>query len=423
MSADTEVHTPVQRALALQIKADAPLPQKEAKRIAYEIIDAAAEADKTIEEYILDYAEGLDVKAPREGMKSAFWSYGIPHPDLPTDRVLSSQHLAAVWTQMENDGDRGSARYLEGTPGGQDLGQLHLWDPGVRRTLNLDKDQGDALAGKAWSALSENYAKATDGEAIVFAGELAPWSVAYESELPQLRQTIGAENIHFMYELSEQTLGGLPPESQQLLSETRVRSHVHFFAPNAESPPPEKYWEAGYLNLDHIKSLPTPEAQRAAILEVCERVALLDQQRAEAEQSAQQNRDMGAEREVTAPSVEEQQSTAVSVPASEQTSPTPIAESAPPVYASTHGTFMPGVEVNAKVGPLPIQPLAAPAQAAGADFMPGVTLKPTPAPATSESPGAPRRPAVPLPLPGFSPLGRALPCGANPLTRGSPPQS
>jgi hypothetical protein len=394
VSADTATQTPVQRALTLQIKADAPLPKEEAKRIAYEIIDAATEADKTIEAYILDYAKGLDVKAPREGMKSAFWSYGIPHPDLPTDRVLSSQHLAAIWTHMENDGDRGSARYLEGTPGGQDLGQLYLWDPGVRRALNLDKDQGDAIASKAWSALSENYAKATDGEAIVFAGELAPWSVAYETELPQLRRTIGAENIHFMYDLSEETLKGLPPESQQLLSEGRVRSHVHFFAPDAKNPPPEKYWESGYLDLDHLKSLPTPEAQRAAILEVCERVVLLDQQQVEAEEAAQQDRDLSTNQEVAAPGVEEQQPTTLS--ASEQTPPAPTVESGPPVYASTHGTFMPGVEVNAKLGPLPIQPIEVSAPAAGADFMPGVTLKPAPAPAAAPTTPVPA-PAPPAP--------------------------
>ncbi|MFD9116635.1 hypothetical protein [Streptomyces bottropensis] len=393
MSADTAVQTPVQRALALQIKADSPLPQAEAKRIAYEIMDAAAEAGKAVEEYVVDYAKGLDVTAPHEGMKSAFWSYGIPHPDLPTDRVLSSQHLAAIWTEMENDGERGNARYLEGTPGGKELSQLYLWDAGVRRALNLDKDQGNAMAGKAWGALSENYAKATDGEAILFAGELAPWTVAYETELPQLRRTIGADHIHFMYDLSEQTLEGLPPESQQLLSEGRVRSHVHFFAPDPENPPPQKYWESGYLNLDHLKSLTTPEAQRAAILEVCERVALLDQQPTEAETAAQQNLDLSTDREVIAPGVGEQQP-AISV--REQTPSPPTAESGPAVYASTHGTFMPGVEVNAKVGPLPVQPPEPSASAIGADFMPGVTLKPAPAPAAAPTtPGPTHAPPAP----------------------------
>lgn len=394
MSTETAVQTPIQRALALQIKAGVPLPKAEARRIAHEILDAAAAAEKTVEEYVVDYAKELDVKAPREGMQSAFWSYGIPHPDLPSDQVLSSQHLAAIWSDMENKNQAESARYLEGTPGGKVLDTLHLWNPQVQSILGFHENEGDAVARKAWGALSENYAKSTDGEAIVFSAELAPWSVAYETELPQLRRTIGAESIHFMYDLSEQTLEGLPPESQQLLSEGRVRSHVHFFAPNSENPPPEKYWEAGYLDLDHVKSLPTPEAQRAAILEVCERVALLDQQRAETEKVAQQDVALSADREVAPLGVEEQQPTAVSV--SEQTPSPPTAESGPPVFASTHGTFMPGVEVNAKVGPLPVQPLGASAHATGPDFMPGVTLKPAPAPAATPAISAPT-PAPPAP--------------------------
>ncbi|WP_149825790.1 hypothetical protein [Streptomyces tailanensis] len=382
MSVETVTRTPIQRALTLQIEAGAPLPKAKAKRIANEILESAAAADKTVEEYLVDYAKGLDVKALREGMKSAFWSYGIPHPDLPSGKVLSSQHLAAIWSDMENDNEADSARYLEGTPGGKALGELHLWNPQVQTSLGFLEDEGEAAARKAWGALSENYAKATDGEAIVFAGELAPWSVAYETELPQLRRTIGAENIHFMYDLSEETLKGLPPESQQLLSEGRVRSHVHFFAPNPENPPPEKYWEAGYLDLEHVKSLPTPELQRAAILEVCERVALLDQQQAEAEaeKRAQQDLDLSAEQEVTAPGIEEQQPTAVSL--TEQTPTTPAPESAPTAMASTHGVYLPGVEVNAKVASQPSKPLeAAPQAVAGMHFLPGVTVKPVAAPA------------------------------------------
>ncbi|MFE7761847.1 hypothetical protein [Streptomyces sp. NPDC057438] len=381
MTAGTAVQTPIQRALGLQVEADSPLTEDDVERIANDVIQAAAAVGKTIEEYVVDYAKELDVQAPHTGMKSAFWSYGIPHPDLPTDKVLSSQFLAAIWSDMENDSRPGSARYLEGTPGGHALGLLHLWDPEVQEALHLDKTKGNALARQAWGALSENYAKATDGEAILFAGELAPWSVAYETELPQLRKTIGADNIHFMYDLSEQTLQGLPPESQQLLSESRVRSHVHFFAPDPESPPPQKYWESGYLDLDHLKSLSTPEAQRAAILEVCEQVTLLDQQQAEAEaeKAAERNPDLGAEQEATAPGLGEQQPAPVLD--AEQTPTPPAAKSGPPAVASTHGVYLPGVEVNAKVAARPTPPLdAAPQTAPGMHFLPGVTVKPSSAP-------------------------------------------
>ncbi|MER5371744.1 hypothetical protein [Streptomyces sp. NPDC002553] len=328
MSEATLVRTPVQRALALQTAHGAALEEGEGERIAYEIIDAAAAAGKTVEEYVVEYAKGLDVSAPREGMKSAFWSYGIPHPDLPVDKVLSSQFLAAVWTDMENGNEPDSARYLEGTPGGQVLDKLHLWNPDVYKVLGLNEQQGNALAREAWSAVSENYAKATDGEAIVFGGEIVPWSVAYETEMPRLRRGTGPENIHFMYELPEELLKGLPPESRQLLSDGSVRSHVHFKAPDPANPPTQKYWEAGYLDLEHLRSLPTPEAQRAAILEACERVALVDAQQAEAERQAEA--DLSTEQEISGPAVEEQQRTQIATPS-----------------VSTHGVFLPGVTVNA----------------------------------------------------------------------------
>ncbi|MEU0675371.1 hypothetical protein ABZ330_21250 [Streptomyces sp. NPDC006172] len=51
--------------------------------------------------------------------------------------------------------------------------------------------------------------------------------------------------------------------------------------------PPTEYWEACYLDLEHPRSLPAPEAQRSAILEACARVALVDAQQAEAEAERQ----------------------------------------------------------------------------------------------------------------------------------------
>ncbi|RZU21698.1 hypothetical protein [Streptomyces sp. BK239] len=357
MSEATLVQTPVQRALALQTAHGAALEEGEGERIAYEIIEAATAAGKTVEEYVVEYAQGLDVAAPREGMKSAFWSYGIPHPDLPMDKVLSSQFLAAVWTDMENGNEPDSARYLEGTPGGQALDELHLWNPDVYKVLGLNEQQGNALARQAWSAVSENYAKATDGEAIVFGGELVPWSVAYETEMPRLRRGTGPENIHFMYDLPGDLLKGLPPESRQLLSSGPVRSHVHFKAPDPDNPPTQKYWEAGYLDLEHLRSLPTPEAQRAAILEACERVALVDAQQTEAERQAEA--DLSTEQEVSGPPVEEQRRSQIATPS-----------------VSTHGVFLPGVtvDVHATVSQPVTQAGATPAGTHGV-FLPGVEVE------------------------------------------------
>ncbi|MGW2909112.1 hypothetical protein ACWC9X_01465 [Streptomyces asoensis] len=388
MSETVVVQTPVQRALARQMAASAPLPEGEGERIAFEIIEAAAQAGKTPEQYVVDYAKGLDVSAPREGMKSAFWSFGIPHPDLPTDKVLSSQFLASVWTDMENEGNEGSARYLEGTPGGEDLGRLHLWNPDVYKVLGLNESQGADLARDAWSALSENYAKATDGEAIVFAGEIVPWSVAYETEMPQLRRVAGPENIHFVYDLPEDVLKGLPPESRELLSEGRVRSQVHFRAPDADNPPSQKYWAAGHVDLEQLRSLPTPELQRAAVLEACARVASLDGagREADVEKLVEEIKALRPDHEVVLPTAEERQVT------DQQQAPGPTPPSTPAVR--THAPYMPGVTVNARTGPAPLEALTLPtpekAAVSAHAFLPGVVpqVKPIAAPSVNSTPTA-----------------------------------
>ncbi|WP_328480722.1 hypothetical protein OHS71_19865 [Streptomyces sp. NBC_00377] len=396
MSEATVVQTPVQRALARQMKASAALPEGEGERIAFEIIEAAAQAGKTNEQYIIDYAKGLDVAAPREGMKSAFWSFGIPHPDLPSDKVLSSQFLASVWTDMENEGNEGSARYLEGTPGGEDLGRLHLWNPEVYKVLGLNESQGDDLARDAWSALSENYAKATDGEAIVFAGEIVPWSVAYETEMPQLRRVAGPENIHFMYDLPEDVLKGLPPESRELLSEGWVRSHVHFRAPDTDNPPSQKYWAAGHVDLEQLRSLPTPELQRAAVLEACARVAYLDGtgRETDVERLVEEIKTLRPDHEVVLPTAGERAVT------DQQQAQGHTPPSTPAVR--THAPYMPGVTVNARTGPAPLESLTLPtpqtAAASAHDFLPGVTrqAKPIAAPAVGDAPATPSQ-APPAP--------------------------
>ncbi|MGW2489408.1 hypothetical protein ACWCV9_19640 [Streptomyces sp. NPDC001606] len=354
MSDGTESKTPTQRALDRQLAANAPLPEEEVDRIR-DMILAGAEEAGGIEEYILDYVGKLDVQPPVPGMKSAFWSHGVPHPALPPDTVLSNQYIAAVWCEDQPDG---TARYLEGTPGGQVLDKLYLWRPEVQKALSLDSATGNALARKAWAALSENYAKSVDGEAVAFTATMAPWSVAYETEMPELRQGAGPENIRFMYDLPEEVLKGLPPETQQVLSDGAIRSHLHFFAPDPENPPTQKYWAAGHLDLDYLRSLPTVEAQRAAVLDVCARVAQLDGRDSAAEQYSAEALSLRTEQEATAPGVEEKEPPSVALP--EQTPQTQTTQQTPqvqkaeapsvkPPVAGFHGVnWMPGVAVEAR---------------------------------------------------------------------------
>ncbi|MEU0675372.1 hypothetical protein ABZ330_21255 [Streptomyces sp. NPDC006172] len=65
MSETTLAGTPVQRALTLQTAHGAALEEGEGERIAHEIIEAAATAGKQVEEYVVEYAKGLDVAPPR----------------------------------------------------------------------------------------------------------------------------------------------------------------------------------------------------------------------------------------------------------------------------------------------------------------------------------------------------------------------
>ncbi|GGV05371.1 hypothetical protein GCM10010260_48170 [Streptomyces filipinensis] len=339
MSDGTTAETATERALDRQREAGAALSEEEVEHAA-DMLLAGAEKAGSLEKYLLDYISELDVSPPHPGMKSAFWSHGIPHPSLPPDKVLSNQYIAEIWSEDENAVESGSARYLEGTPGGQLLDKLHLWRPEVREILQLDEASGNALARKAWAALSEKYAQSVDGEVIAFTATMAPWSVAYETEMPQLRRGTGPENIHFAYDLPEDVLKGLPPETHQLLSDEAIRSHLHFFAPDPDNPPTQKYWTAGYLDLDNLRSLPTVEAQRAAVLEVCARVAQLDGRDSAAEQFTEEVLSLRAQQEATAPAMEEQQPAAVGT---EQTPPTKA------LVSGFHGVdWMPGVAVQAR---------------------------------------------------------------------------
>ncbi|MFJ8507689.1 hypothetical protein [Streptomyces avermitilis] len=403
MSESLTARTAEQRALDLQRAGGVPLPEGEGERIAYELIAAAEEAGKSVDEYVVEYARGLDVKAPAPGMKSAFWSHGVPHPELPPGVLLSNQFVAGVWTEDENTLNPGTARYLEGTPGGDVLGQLHLWNSDVYKTLGLNKEQGEALARNAWAALSEEYAKATDGEAVAFVQTLAPWTVAYETEMPQLRQGTGPENIHFMYDLPEDVLKGLPPESQALLSEGRVRSHLHFIAPDENAPPTQKYWAAGYLDLDHLKSLPTPEAQRAAVLEVCAKVAHLDGREADVEKLTEELLSLRAEQETAAPGVEEQQPASLSAqtPQTQQTAETQQAAETAETQQQTQEAPEPQEAAQSGHAPVvPVAPVPAPVPAAvgahGFNYMVGFT--PEPAKVIPGAHGGPR-PAEPTQAP------------------------
>ncbi|MBE4735148.1 hypothetical protein HW845_09740 [Streptomyces sp. ND05-3B] len=267
---------------------------------------------------------------------------------------------------------------MEGTPGGKALGEFHLWHPDVQDALKLDEQAGLGLASDAWNALSQKYAAKTENEALFFMAELNPGTVAYQTESRQLRQDGKLDIIDFAYPPPLDKYAGLAPETQELLASRAVRAQVHTFWYDENDPKYTPLTKAGHLDLEHLKSLPTPEAQRAAVLEVCARVAAMDgpARTADVERLVEEVRVLRPDHEVVLPS-----STDLAWAHESRAATNPV--------VSTHGAYLPGVEVNAKVGPRPIQPLGTASQAiAGAHFLPGVTLKPAPAPA-AQAPAAP----------------------------------
>lgn len=173
------------------------LSPAEAREIANSLLAGRDEADMDLTDYVVQLVEKMDVKLGNPETDSVFWSHRVEnHPDVPANEYLSNQHVAAAYTQINNAITDESLRYLEGAPGGKVLDKLRLWDPQVQEGLHPDPNggSGDELAEAAWAALSRKYAENAQGQAILFASGLAPWTVAYHTELPVLRPHLGVEH-------------------------------------------------------------------------------------------------------------------------------------------------------------------------------------------------------------------------------------
>ncbi|MFF1445497.1 hypothetical protein [Streptomyces sp. NPDC058295] len=383
------------------------LTEAEAKRIARglrEGIDHLPEKEyrEQLHQRLREFAAAQDVDLPAPDTRSTFWSYRLEdHPQINMEpgEELYSMHMAAAYTEAQNSIVQDTLRYLEGTPGGEALGRLHLWDTEVQDALDLDEKAGLALAYEAWGTLSEKYAAKTDNEALFFMAELNPGTVAYQTESRQLRQDGKLDIIQFMYPAPAQKYADLAPETQELLASQAVRAQVHTFSYDESDAKYTPLTKAGHLDLKQLAALPTPEAQRAAVLEVCARVATMDgpARAADVEKLIEEIKVLRPDHEVTLPSVEDQQ-WAAGLRSPESGSPA----GPPPVAVSTHGQYLPGVTVNARTGPAPLESLTLPATGAAAtqahSFLPGVTpqAKPVVASNRTDTPTAPPK-APPAP--------------------------
>ncbi|WP_406007716.1 hypothetical protein OG440_17290 [Streptomyces sp. NBC_00637] len=390
------------RALSTLAGLDAGLSDARARQIARELRAgalrsgiAAEDLAEKLPSYIVGLVAEMDVDLPAPETKSAFWSWALEnHPQLSDGEKIPSMHLAAAYAHVENGKTPDSAdavRYLEGTPGGQQLGELRLWDQQLHRALNLDEAGGKAMASSAWDALSQKYAAKTQNEALFFMAELNPGAIAYKTEARQLRQDGKLDIINFMYPAPTHKYTDLAPETQELLASQAVRAQIHTFTYDENDAGCTPLTRAGHLDLEQLKALPTPEAQRAAVLEVCARVATLDgpAREADVENLIEEIKVLRPDHEVTLPGVEDRQ-WAAELRGQEQESPA----SPPPVAVSTHGQYLPGVKVNARTGPAPLESLTLPAPekatVSAHNFLPGVArqTKPIAAPAVGNTPAA-----------------------------------
>ncbi|MEU5632686.1 hypothetical protein ACH47C_13525 [Streptomyces rishiriensis] len=371
-------------ARARQREGEASLTPAQVKRIAKQLGEGIddlppEEYRERLRERVKEFALAQDVDLATPDTRSTFWSYQLEdHPgiDAQTGETLYSMHMAAAYTEAQNSITPDTLRYLEGTPGGVALGELHLWDAQVQNALGLNKEAGTALAYDAWGTLSEKYAAKTENEALFFMAELNPGTVAYQTESRQLRQDGKLGIIQFMYPAPAQKYADLAPETQELLASQAVRAQVHTFAYDEADPKYTPLTKAGHLDLEQLKALPAPEAQRAAVLEVCARVATLDgpARAADVEKLVEEIKVLRPDHEVTLPGAEDRQ-WAAELRGRDLDAPT-----APePVAVSTHGQYLPGVKVDARTGPAPLEPLAFPAPGTAAvhahTFLPGVSAQ------------------------------------------------
>jgi uncharacterized small protein (DUF1192 family) len=162
-----------------------------------------------LKEYIETLTKDPAGVTPAEGTAptSAFWSYGIEHPDAPMNRwnqnFLDNRYIAEAWAKIQNDLQEGSAQTLETTEAGHRLNEMYLWEENVREALGgAGKGFTEEWARECWANLSETYAAAAKGPVAVFAQYADTRSILYNQELPTLHANanVGLDNIYFAYE-------------------------------------------------------------------------------------------------------------------------------------------------------------------------------------------------------------------------------
>ncbi|MGW6864107.1 hypothetical protein ACWGHM_32180 [Streptomyces sp. NPDC054904] len=138
---------------------------------------------------------------------SAFWSYGLEHPEAPPNRdgvpFLDQRFIAEEWAHQQNQKEPGSAQTLETSRGGRELDDMFLWEKKVLEALGGQQAGfGPDFAATCWQTISGTYAEVAEGEVFVFADTANTRSILHQRELSTLcaNDKVGLDNIRFVYE-------------------------------------------------------------------------------------------------------------------------------------------------------------------------------------------------------------------------------
>ncbi|MFF4495448.1 hypothetical protein [Streptomyces sp. NPDC001546] len=218
-------------------------------------------------QYIDALTRDKEKLTPPEGTKpiSAFWSYGLEHPDAPkNDRgapFLSQRFIAEQWAAEQNAVSAGTAQTLETTQGGQELDGMFLWEPEIIRALG-GEEAGfhPGYAKAAWDQISETYGSVAEGRVLIFADIGNTRAVLQQKELGALcnNPDVGLHNIHFAYEAPQ----SWPETTRAEAGTNAVRAVAQF--DNKDLP---RYIDPYAFAAD------APEARKAKIDSILEAVA------------------------------------------------------------------------------------------------------------------------------------------------------
>ncbi|WP_060887927.1 hypothetical protein [Streptomyces caniscabiei] len=234
-----------------------------AEEIAMRLKREASTARVSVKAYIEALTKNPEGVEPPKGTTptSAFWSYGVEHPDAPENlwgqHFLDNRYIAEAWAQLQ---EPGTAQTLETSDAGRRLNEMYLFESEVLKALGgAEHGFTDEWTRECWANLSETYAAAAKGPVAVFAQYADTRSILYSSELPTLHTNgdVGLDNIHFAYESPD----SWPKEVRDEVGTNAARAQLQYNDPTK----PHYVDPKAYSTQDPAQRAATLDAEFAAV--------------------------------------------------------------------------------------------------------------------------------------------------------------